>query len=238
MPSRARRHQLATSLIYHSFNRSINRAPIFRTEEDCRYFVRLLKTYKSEFFLGIYHWAVMLTHFHLLLEMEDPREISRLMAGLNRAYTHYHHKAHGTSGFLWQGRFGLQPIQKEKYLIACGRYIERNPVRANIVPVAHEYPFSSAAFYCEGAQDGITDEDPTFVRFGSDPVQRRAGYVRFLREFNEEEERLFRNNPFPAGDDDFKRRLRLKNGRYLPRGSGNPRRRSQTLYATSYRTDS
>jgi len=100
MPSRARRHQVATSLIYHLFNRSINRAPIFRTEEDCRHFVRLLATYKSRFFIKIYHWAIMLTHFHLLLEMEDPREISRFMAGLNRAYTHYHHRVYGTSGFV------------------------------------------------------------------------------------------------------------------------------------------
>jgi putative transposase len=167
----------------------------------------------------------MLTHFHLLLEMEDPNGISHFMAGLNRAYTYYHHKAHGTSGFLWQGRFGLQPIQKETYLIACGRYIERNPVRANIVPTAHEYPFSSAAFYCEGAQDGITDEDPTFVRFGPDTVQRRTRYIRFLREFNEEEERLFRNNPLAAGDDNFKRRLKLINGRYLPNGRGKPQGR-------------
>lgn len=224
MPSRARRHQLAMSLIYHSFNRSINRAPIFRTEEDCVHFIRLLEAYKGRFSIKIYHWAVMLTHFHLLLEIEDPLEISRLMAGLNRAYTHYHHKAHATSGFLWQGRFGLQPIQKETYLIACGRYIERNPIRANVVPVAHEYPFSSARFYCEDARDGITDEDPTFVRLGPDPVQRRARYIQFLREFNDEEERLFRNNPFPAGDDNFKRRLRLINGRYLPDGRGNPRR--------------
>lgn len=225
MPTRARRHQLTTSLIYHSYNRSINHAPIFRTAEDCLYFTQLLKTYKSRFFLKIYHWVIMLTHFHLLLEMADPREISRFMAGLNRAYTHYHHKAHGTSGFLWQGRFGLQPIQKERYLIACGRYIERNPVRANIVPVAHEYPFSSARFYCEGIRDGITDEDPMFAQFGPDPIQRRGRYIQFLGESNKEEEKLFRNNSLPVGDDNFRRRLQLINDRYLPMGRGKPQGR-------------
>lgn len=172
MPPQARRHQLTTSLIYHSFNRSINGAPIFQTEEDHLYFIQLLTTYKLRFFIKIYHWAIMLTHFRLLLEMEYPREISRLMAGLNRAYAHYHHKAHSTLGFLWQGRFGLQPIQKERYLIACGKYIERNPVRANIVPAAHDYSFSSARFYCLGTQDGITDEDPAIARFGTDTMQR------------------------------------------------------------------
>ena len=222
MPSRARRHQLTTSLIYHAFNRSINRAPIFQAEEDRLHFVQLLRTYKSRFLIKIYHWTVMLTHFHLLLEMEDPREISRFMAGLNRAYTHYHHKVHGTSGFLWQGRFGLQPIQKETYLMACGRYIERNPVRANIVSTAHEYSFSSARCYCKDARDGITDEDPTFERFGPEPAQRRARYIQFLCELNLEEEKLFRNNHLPAGDDNFKRRLQLINGRYLPRGRGKP----------------
>jgi putative transposase len=185
--------------------------------------MELLSIYGDLFHLKIYHWCIMRTHFHILIEMADPRGISCLMAGISRAYTHYHHKNHGTSGFLWKGRFGLQPIHKEQYLLACGRYIERNPVRAHIVEEASRYPFSSAGFYCLGARDGITREDPTYTRFGLNPIQRRAGYNLFLHDFNTEEESIFKDTMKPAGDRDFTGRLQLINGRLVPHWRGRPR---------------
>jgi putative transposase len=223
MPAHARKHTLHSSLVFHVYNRSNNRVSIFSTEADCRRFVDLLRTYRTRFFLNIYHWCIMRTHYHLLLEVAEPGKISSIMAGLGRAYCHYHHKIHGTSGFLWQGRFGLQAIHKEQYLLACGRYIERNPVRANIVEHADLYRFSSAAFYCLGARDDITSEDPTYARFGLNPIQRRAGYCLFLHEFNTEEESCFRDTMKPVGDRNFTGRLQLINGRLMPHRSGRPR---------------
>lgn len=232
MPSRARRHQLNGTLVFHAYNRSNNRIPIFTRNEDFRHFIGLLKNYRDRFYLKIYHWSLMHTHFHLLLELADPREISRLMSGINRAYTHYHHKVHGTSGLLWQGRFGLQPIQKEPYLKACGRYIERNPVRANIIQNAWEYQFSSARFYCLGFNDGVTHENPLFARYGATISLRRSHYTEYLRDFSAEEEGLFRNDPQPVGDEHFIRRLRFIDGRYLPVGRGHPRGTNRVI--TSY----
>jgi putative transposase len=164
----------------------------------------------------------MSNHYHLLLEIEEPENISKLMAGLNRAYTHYYHKAYLTSGFLWQGRFKLQPVQKEKYLIACGRYIERNPVRARIVLEAQDYFYSSARFYCLGQLDTITSEEPAFVEFAKEPLQRQMAYRDFLCNFDTEEESSFANLSNPQGDKEFIRRLIRDGGRYLPRRRGRP----------------
>lgn len=224
MPSSARRHQLTQSLVYHVFNRSNARLPIFHSESDFKHFISLLKDYSSSFKLKIYHWVIMDNHYHLLLEIEEPESISSCMAGLARAYTHYYHKAYQTSGFLWQGRFKLQPVQKERYLIACGRYIERNPVRAGVVQEVALYPYSSAEFYCLGKADEITVEDPTYRDFGCDTIMRQTKYKEFLRTFNEEEEKLFRNLEHPQGDMEFKRRLIKEHGRYMPQRKGKPRK--------------
>lgn len=114
----------------------------------CPFFKLLIsRQYRAEESVKIYHWVIMPTHFHLLVEMEEPLLISNLMSGLTHAYTIYHHKKYLTRGFLWQGKFKLQPVQKEGYLIACGRYIERNPVRAALVERVGEYLYSSARFY-------------------------------------------------------------------------------------------
>lgn len=220
MPSYARRHQLKHSLTYHVFNRSNARIPIFNKEDDYLHFIKLLIDYSNKFNLKIYHWVIMSNHYHLLLEMEEPEYISKFMAGLNRAYTHYFHKIYLSSGLLWQGRFKLQPVQKERYLLACGRYIERNPVKANIVPEAQDYLYSSARFYCCGKEDGITIEDPIFIQFGNALTQRQTAYKDFLHNFSDEEEKAFLNIEEPKGDKDFIRKLIKEHGHYMPRRRG------------------
>ena len=70
-------------------------------------------------------------HFHLLVQCDDPAELSPCMAGLLRAYVHYHHRRYGFVGHLWQGRFKSPAVAVEEYFLSCARYIERNPVEAN-----------------------------------------------------------------------------------------------------------
>lgn len=224
MPSYARRHQLNRSLFYHALNRSNARVTIFHCENDYLYFINLLKEYTLCFGFKLYHWVIMSNHYHILFEAEEPDKISKCMAGLARAYTHYYHRTYQTSGFLWQGRFKLQPIQKENYLIACGRYIERNPVRAGIVEEAHSYSYSSAAFYCIGKADPITHENPLYASFGNTPLEIQSRYRNFLRNFDAEEENSFRRLQEPKGDKEFIRRLVKENGRYLPRRKGKLRK--------------
>ena len=220
MPSYARKHQLQQSLVYHAFSRSNGRKVIFQESEDFAHFKGLLCEYSKRFESKIYHWVIMPTHYHLVFEFEDPVVISKFMAGLHRAYSHYYHKQYDMVGFLWQGRFKLQPIQKELYLKNCGRYIERNPMRAGIVDDACKYEHSSARFYCLGQKDGITQISPDFEHFGKSSTERQVAYKEFLRFSDSQVEVNFSNIEVPCGDQDFLRKL-VKVGRhYSPRRQG------------------
>jgi putative transposase len=221
----ARKHQLSVSFVYHVINRGNKKEKIFNGSQDYLYFTFLLRRYVGRFGLKIYHWILMPNHYHLLLEIAEPERISSCMAGLNRAYTSYHHNNYSTSGFLWQGRFKLQPVQKERYLFACGRYIERNPVRAKIVSRAQDYRFGSAKFYCLGEQDGITTEDPAFAEFGKSINVRRIAYREFLNVHNSGEEKIFRNLDIPVGDNGFTAKIMREGGRLFPKRRGRPRER-------------
>jgi putative transposase len=53
---------------------------------------------------------------------------------------HYH-----SSGHVWQGRFKSLPIEEDDHLLTVLRYIERNPVRVNLVERAQDWIWSSAA---------------------------------------------------------------------------------------------
>ncbi|MFA6357048.1 MAG: transposase [Candidatus Omnitrophota bacterium] len=220
MPSYARKHQLQQSLLYHAFSRSNGRRVIFQEPGDFDHFKKLIGEYNDKFNSKIYHWAIMPNHYHLVIELECPELISKFMAGLHRAYSHYYHNQYNAVGFLWQGRFKLQPIQKELYLKSCGRYVERNPVRAGIAAEAFEYAYSSARFYCLGQEDGITRVSPDFDDFGKEATGRQVAYKKFLRDFNSKEDAFFSNIEAPCGDPDFIRKLVKIGKHYFPRRKG------------------
>jgi putative transposase len=46
--------------------------------------------------------------------------------------------ANRRSGTLFEGRFHSSVIEAHRYLLACQRYIERNPDRARMVPAPED----------------------------------------------------------------------------------------------------
>ncbi len=223
MPGSARRHQLQGSLVYHVINRGNRRDDVFHYAEDYKYFIKLLSDYSDRFEASIYHWVIMPNHYHIVLEIANPENLSKMMAGLARSYVHYYQKNYKVGGHIWQGRFKSQPIEKEKYLMRCGRYIERNPVEAKMVRLAEDYEYSSARFYIYGISDGLTKNDPCFESFGVDTAKRRKNYSEFLKTFDKEERVLFKNSELPVGGAQFKARLIYAESRFMPRRKGKAR---------------
>jgi putative transposase len=217
MPYLARRDQLIGALVYHVFNRGNGKREIFHAPRDYERFKEILVRYSTAFGIRLFHWALMPNHYHLLMQLNEPERLSAVMAGIARSYVFYHHTTHRTVGHLWQGRFKSQPIERDTYLLACGRYIERNPVEAGIVAAAEEYPNSSASYYVSGRADGLTHPDPLFPSFAEDLADRRKNYKEFLSGHNPEEDRFFENLEKPMGSEEFLKRLARKRGHYLPK---------------------
>src|SRR5258708_2433025 len=160
MPRIPRRFQWASEACFHLMNRGHNREPIFPDNDDREAFLGLLGRYGSRFRLRLYHYCLMTNHFHVLVQLEDPAQVSPLMAGLLRAYVHHCHRRHGFVGHRWQGRFKSPAVQCSEYLLSCGRYIERNPVEAGLLTEPWQYPWSSAAAYAFGQPDPLLAENP------------------------------------------------------------------------------
>jgi putative transposase len=51
--------------------------------------------------------------------------------------------AHHLTGHVWQGRFKAFAIQEDGHLLTVLRYVERNPVRANLTTRAADWRWSS-----------------------------------------------------------------------------------------------
>jgi putative transposase len=61
---------------------------------------------------------------------------------------HAHHRTAGT-GPVYQGRFRSFPVQEDDHFYAVCRYVERNPLRANLVSRAEAWRWSSLWHRCQ-----------------------------------------------------------------------------------------
>jgi putative transposase len=85
----------------------------------------------------------MTNHVHLLITPDDGYGISRVMQSVGRRYVQYINYEYRRNGTLWEGRHKASLVDAEQYLLICMRYIELNPVRANMVTHPDDYPSSS-----------------------------------------------------------------------------------------------
>ncbi|MBI3313390.1 MAG: transposase [Candidatus Omnitrophica bacterium] len=99
----------------------------------------------------------MNTHFHLAVSLPELKAFSEGLKGIKWKYTTVYNQRHKRRGPLWQERFKSLVIQDERYLLACGLYIENNPVKAKMVKKAVDWPHSSARYYEEGKPDIVVD---------------------------------------------------------------------------------
>ncbi len=74
---------------------------------------RFIARYQKRLPLRLYHYCLLSNHFHLLLQLADPRRLSRLIAGLLRSFVHYFNRRYEFVDPLFQGRFQSPAIQAE-----------------------------------------------------------------------------------------------------------------------------
>ncbi len=195
---------------------------MFADDADRHYFLKLLARYQRRFDLRLYHYCPMGNHFHLVLQLADARQLSRLMAGLLLAYVRYVQRRSGFVGHLWQGRFKSPAIEAETYLLSCGRYVERNPVEARLVEVPWEYAWSSARHYAGGTADPLLAANPWYEQLAATPARRQELWRAFLQGADDRAA-VFQRAEWIIGEEGLRRAWVRERSRPVPRRGGRPR---------------
>jgi putative transposase len=128
----------------------------------------------------LFGYCLMTNHFHLLLSPEPGQSISRIMQSLSVAHTWHYHKAQGTVGHIWQGRFKSPVIEEDNHALVVLRYVEGNPRRAGMVTDLASYPWSSYRVHGMGAADPLLTPLPVWETLGKDEGTRRAHWRQWL----------------------------------------------------------
>ena len=131
--------------VYHVMNRGNARGIVFGDEHDYQAFREIMRETQHRLQMRLLAYCLMPNHWHMVLW---PREEGELAAFIHRLTVTYVRRWHlqrdsvGT-GHLYQGTYKSFPVQRDDHLFTVLRYVERNPLRANLVKRAQDWCWSS-----------------------------------------------------------------------------------------------
>ena len=217
-------------LVYHIINRGNNRQDVFKDEEDFSTYLKTLKKFKERYFFKLYAYCLMSNYVHLIIEPTKPNTLSKIIQSVTLSHIRLYHAKYKSSGHLWQGRFKNAIIQTDEYLLECIKYIELNPVRANMVVKPEDYRWSSFRFHGFGEnEDKLLDIDPMYLSLANTDKERQKAYRDFIA-LNQDKDMVDLikksiSSDFVLGSEGFINRLRGKFALSKPKPRGRPKGR-------------
>ena len=150
---------VAPGIPHHVTQRGNRRQQTFFNEGDYLAYLELMSEWCLRYGVDSWGYCLMPNHVHLILIPETKDGLNLAVGEAHRRYTRMINFREGWRGHLWQGRFGSF-IMDERYLLACVKYIELNPVRAGLVKSPQDWPWSSAAAHINSADDILVKTKP------------------------------------------------------------------------------
>jgi len=203
----------------HVIQRGNNRQDCFVSDEDYGAYLNWLKEYSLKYRVDIHAWVMMTNHVHLLCTPRFEGGLSSMMQGLGRRYVQYFNFKYGRSGTLWEGRFKSCLIQEECYLLEVYKYIELNPVRAEMVANPGEYRWSSYQVNGLGKASDLCTPHQEYLSLGKKTNERRKNYRELFVQYVDteilEEIRSNTHKGMAVGNDRFKEEIEALTGRRL-----------------------
>ena len=138
--------------IYHVTSRCNRREPIFLDDLDRDVLLSVVATGLSRFDAQGLTYCLIGNHDHFVLQARLAN-LSVLIRYRNGVYTQAFNHRHAKVGHLFQGRFKAILVDRDACLLEVCRYVELNPVRAHMVDVPAQWPWSS---YCAHAGQAPT----------------------------------------------------------------------------------
>jgi putative transposase len=216
----------------HVIVRGNNRSAIFCAEEDYRFYLEKLQLACKRHGCEVHAYVLMTNHVHLLMTPHAEQSLSKTLQTLGRYYVQYFNYCYRRTGTLWEGRYKATLIDSEAYLLTCMRYIELNPVRAAMVSLPAEYPWSSHPCNALGKTDDLVTPCFEYAQLGLNDTERQAAYRQLfenhLADADVNDIREATNKAWVLGRDRFKQQIQQQLTRRVdPAARGGDRKSDQ-----------
>ena len=128
--------------LYHVTARGDRREAIFEDDQDRQGLLQVLGLALERFDATCLAYCLMPNHYHFVLETRRAN-LSRLMRQVNGVYTQRCNRRHDQVGHLFEGRFKAILVDRDAYFLEVCRYVDLNPVRAQLVKRPQDWHWSS-----------------------------------------------------------------------------------------------
>jgi len=212
----------------HIIVRGNNRQICFTNEDDMAFYLSCLKNYAEKHQLEIHAWVLMTNHIHLLCTPLKSNSLSKTMQDVGRLYVLYFNKTYKRTGTLWEGRYKSSLVQSECYLLTLYRYIELNPVRAQMVSDPADYSFSSYQINALGKKSSLCTFHPEYLALSKTKKKRLENYRTLFKQVLSPKLmnniRKITNKGMAIGDEKFIEEIKVLTGVDLtPVNQGRPK---------------
>jgi putative transposase len=213
MPRRARMY--VSGLPYHVVQRGNNRAACFLEPENYQFYLELWQELSRRYRLSVHAYCLMTNHVHFLVTPEDETSASSTMKVVGSRYAQYVNRQYRRTGTMWEGRHRASLVQSERYFLTCMRYIELNPVRAQMVSRPEEYRWSSYGANAWGDSSWLSPH-PEYQRLGATSTERGTAYRDLFKDrLSDTDVHRVRQAAYycqPIGDDRFRQQIETEYG--------------------------
>jgi len=161
----------------HIMHRGNNRQDIFRCEED------MLRIKEDIFYAleksgcQLHAYVIMTNHLHLLVTPENKEQLAVFMQTMANKYVRFFNSKYERTGTIWEGRYKSCLVDSEQYLFTLYKYIEMNPIKANMVKSLSDYKWSSYAHNALGKEDKLVSEHALYQALGKTVEARNEAYL-------------------------------------------------------------
>jgi putative transposase len=182
MPRQARLD--APGSLHHVIGRGIEGSSIFRDGEDREDFLARLGALCDGGLLSVYAWALLDSHFHLLIRSGNPG-LPEAMRKLLTGYVVNFNRRHGRNGHLFQNRYRSILCEDDPYFLELARYIHLNPVRAKVVKTMKRlaaYPWTGHGVILGRVEREWQDVETVLAYFGKRRKEAALKYEAYVSE--------------------------------------------------------
>jgi len=192
----------------HVVQRGNNRQAVFFNDSNYIHYLNTLFESAEKYDVSVHAYVCMTNHVHILMTPGNACSASRMMQRLGASYAAGMNSVYERTGSLWEGRFKSSLVDTKRYLLACYRYIELNPVCAGTVEHPAEYRWSSYRHHAIELSEYPIWPHAEWLALGSSMEERRIRYGElFADALRRDEVELFRSfarKGLPAGSKRFR----------------------------------
>ena len=140
---------------------------VFADEADRLAYRAALREAAATEQVQVHALALLDTEVQLLLTPGTATGMSRVMQAVGRRYVSAHHRRHGGSGTLWEGRFRCALVEPGATLLEVMCLIDGQPAETDATSLLHR---------AAGKADTLLTDPVEYWQLGNTPFERQAAW--------------------------------------------------------------